>query len=125
MLPDRIRSHLGAWRALRNTCAESDIYQTDAAFAEEVGLPVLAALCEVLDRVQQAHGPISPREIEAELRPVLNVAICEANERLRIVLEDPNLDGAPGVPVIPGRLLEREARRQNSEKENSDEIQNG
>jgi len=98
---------LSDWITVRNSCSETQIYRTDSRYAAELGFPTLAALCDVLDRISKARGRIEPRVIEAELRPVLSIAIGEARERLRIGCNNEWLE-LPGIATIPGKLLERE-----------------
>lgn len=102
-----IHDRLRAWQHAHNTIPEASIYRSDAEYAAACGLPTMAALCALLDRVQSARGPMTPREIESELRTVLSVAVGEGTVRLRIVLDDEAIDGVPGVPTLPAILLER------------------
>lgn len=104
---DVIIDRLRAWQHAHNTLPEEQIYRSDAVHAEQIGLPTIAVLCRVLDRVAQAQGPLSPREVESELRRVLTVAVGEGTERVRLVLGDALIDGVPGVPMLPAVLLER------------------
>jgi hypothetical protein len=46
---------------IRNDCPEERIYRTDAQFAEELGFPTLAALCDALDQLTKARGRIDPK----------------------------------------------------------------
>lgn len=107
-----LTDRLSAWQHARATVAEDQIYQSDADadYAQACGLPTLAALCALLARLADARGPIGAREIEAEIRAVLAVAVGEGTARLRLLLDDPRHDGIPGVPAIPAILLEREHR---------------
>lgn len=101
-----INAQLRAWQHARNTVPEDQLYASDAFHAEAIGLPTLAALCRVLMRVQEARGPMAPREIESELRGVLSVAVGEGTARLRHLFADPEHDGVPGIPTLPHILLE-------------------
>ncbi len=112
---------LSDWITVRNSCPEERIYRTDAEYAEELGLPTLAAICDVLDRLTKARGRIDPKEIESVLRPVLSLARGEARERLRIAYNNDSIE-IPGVPTIPRVLLEREVLR-NRELEQEDRAQ--
>jgi hypothetical protein len=50
------------WVTARNECPEKEIYCTDAMFAEELGLPTLAALCSALDQITRGMSrPLSNR----------------------------------------------------------------
>ena len=97
---------LAEWIAQRNECPEKEIYCTDAIFAQELGLPTLAALCNALDQITRASGRFDPEAAETILRPALSIALGEARERLRIACNDDSLD-IPGIPTIPRVLLER------------------
>ena len=97
---------LAEWIAQRNECPEKEIYWTNAMFAEELGLPTLAALCSALDQITRTSGGIAPEEAEMILRPALSIAFGEARERLRIACNDESLD-LPGTPTTPRVLLER------------------
>ena len=105
-----IRRMLREWKTARNAADEAAIYLTDAKHAGGLGLPTLAAINYMLERVAQAHNYISRPEVETMLRHILYTAQGEATERIRIVLDDPSEDGVPGVPEIPALLLERNDR---------------
>jgi len=102
---------LTAWRQDHNTCPEPDLCRIEARHAASLGLPTLAALYETLDCVHRAAGPVSPVELEALLRPILQVARGEATERIRLILGKPANDGVPGLGMNPRRLLETSDRR--------------
>ena len=105
-----IRQKLRDWCSKRNECPDEGIYLLDAYYAEQLGLPTLASLNYSLDRLSNARDYISRREMEDMLRKILQTATGEATERIRIALDDPSEDGAPGVPEIPALLLERNDR---------------
>ena len=105
-----IRQKLREWCTKRNECPDGGLYLLDAYHAEQLGLPTLASLNYMLDRVSRANAWLSRREMEDELRKALKTATGEATERIRIVLDDPSEDGAPGIPEIPALLLERNDR---------------
>jgi hypothetical protein len=42
------------------------------------------ALCDVLDQLTKARGPIGQQEIESSLRPGSSLALGEASERLSV-----------------------------------------
>lgn len=98
------------WIEARNNADESQIYACDGMYAARMGLPTLAALCDLLRHVNKGGNSTLMRrpEVEAVLRMVLQVAVGEANERARILLCDPSVNPVPGVPVIPTVLLERD-----------------
>ena len=102
-----IRQKLREWCSKRNECPDGGIYLLDAHYAEQLGLPTLASLNYVLDRVSRANAWLSRREVEDDLRKTLQTATGEATERIRIALDDPSEDGVPGIPEIPQLLLER------------------
>ena len=105
-----IRQKLREWYQERNITPEATIYLTDGHHAEELGLPTLASLNYLLHQISQAKEYISRLEIETMLRTTLHIATGEATERIRIALDDPREDGAPGIPEIPALLLERNDR---------------
>ena len=64
------------------------------------GLPVLAALYRLCQRVESVYrrGPIGSAELQAELQPIIMLAIgegCLRAERRGITI------GVPGVPMVP------------------------
>jgi len=103
-----LRSALADWQRAHNEAPEEKLYATDRAHALACGFPVVAALCDELERVSRAQGHLSPSEVSMLLRRVLSVAVGEASERARLILDDPSHDGVPGLPTIPGHLAERE-----------------
>lgn len=66
------------WIAERNAASEDEIYAVDADHADRMGLPTLAALCLLLQRVSEANPYLSRHEVEALLRALLSVAVGEA-----------------------------------------------
>jgi hypothetical protein len=59
----------------------------------------------VLEEISRAGGRISPAEIEAALRPVLSLARCQTQERMRILTGEEQLE-LPGICTIPYHLFE-------------------
>jgi len=107
-LPEsQIPALLAAWAAERNTCAEQELYRTDARHAEALGLPVLASLCALYDVVEGARGPITPAELRAWLVPLLQIARGEAMGRVRNFTANCGLE-VPGLVTVPARILERD-----------------
>lgn len=99
-----IEQRVKKWCEARNIAPDDRVYACDAAHAAAVGLPVLAALAGLCDRLRTANEWISRAEIEAELRPILSVAVGEGTERLRA--RDITSISVPGVPTVPQLVLE-------------------
>ena len=99
-----IEHELRAWCQARTEAPDEGIYACDARHALALGLPVLAAIALLLERLQTANECLSRQEVEAELRPILSLAVGEACERIHargLLRIDP-----PGLPTIPQRVLE-------------------
>jgi hypothetical protein len=101
---DTIEEQVKKWCQARNVAPDDQVYQCDARHAAAVGLPVLAALASLCHCLRTANEWISRDEIEAELRPILSVAVGEGTERLRA--RDIVSVSVPGVPTIPSCVLE-------------------
>lgn len=93
---------LRTW-AKRREATGGELLDVEIDGATAAGLPVLAALYRLVQRIEAARGPITPGEVLAELRPVISVAVgegCVRAERRGIA------DGVPGIPTIPrGEVL--------------------
>lgn len=100
---ERLTAIASDWRRKRNRCRDDDLAKVDPEYARRIGLPVLAALADLLDRVERASGPIGPTELSMELRPILALARGEAQrraERLGINLEIPGIVAIPAGQVL-------------------------
>lgn len=74
------------WQRSRNEAKDEDVLAIDIAHSHQIGFPVLAAALDLLVRIESAEGPISPREMAAELSPLISLARGEAQTRLNAAL---------------------------------------
>lgn len=100
----RLEEIIRDWQRSRNAADDDDVSAVDAKYALRAGLPVLAALHELAARLEQANPYVSAREVLAELRPVISLAVGEGERRADRAGVRVEIPGTPSVPT--GRLLE-------------------
>lgn len=101
------------WITARNGAPEDEISAVDAQHALAAGLPVLAALHDLVARLERAnHQYISRTEVLAELRPIIHLATGEGVRRAERAGWRVEFPGVPTIPLLP--LLEHLVDEENS-----------
>lgn len=100
------KAQIELWAKARTESHEALLYRIDAEHAAIVGLPVFAALAEFADEMRRVPGWLSGREVVEKLRPAIQVALGEGQERLKFALRDATIELPGGT--MPLVLLERD-----------------
>jgi len=88
-----------------------DTARLDAKYAMECGLPTLAALYELVDKLNSKHYYMTFGEISAEVRKLIRIATGEAQRRSEVagkLLEFPGLASVPAPPILEELLAQGE-----------------
>jgi hypothetical protein len=98
MTNETIEILLERWAHARNTEPSARLRTTEATHAGRCGLPTLAALLHLMERLEQSRSHISALEMLAELAPLVALARGEAQVRLR---ERGVQHEIPGIVALP------------------------
>jgi len=95
---ERTATLVDRWQQEYNQTRNDCLRGVDKRYAAQLGLPTLAALHDLADRVERATGAISPQEILPDLDKLIAVARGEAEARIRELYR--RADGAPRLPGL-------------------------